>query len=56
MTENDVKPQQPIGFWGRLMLALEDVQETYAERQDKRISRLEAEVRRLQAKSEAKAL
>ncbi|MGH6644761.1 MAG: hypothetical protein ACRED3_18910 [Bradyrhizobium sp.] len=45
------------GFWKRLLLVAEETGESYAERLEKRVGRLEAEVERLSAiqKKPAKA-
>lgn len=58
MSNIHANPQKTVpGFWKRLVLAAEAMSESYEERLEKRVSRLEAEVARLSAvqKKPAKA-
>ena len=50
MNNVHANPKKSIpSFWGRLVLAAEAMSESYEERLEKRVSRLEAEVDRLSA-------
>ena len=50
MSNMQVNPQNTVpGFWKRLLLAVEEIGESYAEHLEKRVRRLETEVTRLSA-------
>lgn len=50
MSNIQANPTKTVpGFWTRLALAFEDISDSYQERLEKRVGRLEAEVERLSA-------
>jgi len=53
MSETSTSARSTVpGFWTRLVLAMEAMGESYEERLEQRVSRLEAEVARLSEESE----
>jgi hypothetical protein len=55
MTQTNAKGQSShLGFWSRLLYALESASESYAERLERRVSQLERQVQQLMAADQAR--